>query len=492
MDSHNGVRCPGAQEKHDPHARWRVLGAVSMGAFLASLDSSIVNMSLPTLVRAFDAGFARVQWVVLAYMVTVVSLILPLGRFGDVFGKKNIYLAGFAVFTVGSALCGWGMGLSALIAFRVIQGVGASMIMALGFAIVTEAFPAQERGRAIGILSALCAAAIALGPVLGGVCMEALSWPWIFRLNVPIGILGCAMVKAVVPEDVPIKGEALGIPGAVSLAATLVLLFTGLTWGQAHGFAFLAALTVGAGFSFAVFITCEARSAHPLIDVTLFSDRRFTINLVTGFIAFVAYAGMVLLLPFYLEEVAGYSTRKAGLLMAVVPVSLGVVSPLAGVLSDRLGTRLVTTAGLCVSLGAYFAASFLDGGTSMPGLVTRLAALGAGMGLFMSPNNSAIMGAVPGDRLGIASGLLTAARTLGQAMGAAVVGAFWVFRVSVHSGGARGSVLPPVDHYADICGFHDTFLGLFFLTAGGIVVSLWGHFPYRGASKALSGQSPLR
>ncbi|VVS92507.1 DHA2 family efflux MFS transporter permease subunit [Desulfoluna spongiiphila] len=488
MASSTCARGTEIKEGHPRDAKWRVLAAVSTGAFLASLDSSIVNISLPTLVRDFDAGFARVQWVVLAYMVTVVSLILPLGRIGDILGKKNIYLGGFIVFTAGSALCGTGASLSGLIAFRVIQGVGASMIMALGFAIVTEAFPAQERGRAIGILSALCAAAIALGPVLGGVCIEALSWPWIFRVNVPLGIIGCAMVHGYVPGDTVKKGESFGGSGAVSLSAALVFLFVGITWGQVHGYTPLTALAVGVGFVFssAVFITSENRAVQPLIDVSLFSDRQFTLNLVTGFIAFVAYAGMVLLLPFYLEEVAGYPTRRAGLLMAVVPVSLGVMSPLSGALSDRFGSRLVTTAGLCVSLGAYFAASSLDGGTSVPGLVARLVALGAGMGLFMSPNNSAIMGSVARDRLGIASGLLTAARTLGQAMGAAGVGAFWAFRVSVYSGRT------PAVSSADICGFHDTFMGLFFLTAGGIVVGLLGCVPHRGTSDAPARQGAQR
>jgi len=494
MDSHKGVLYPDTMKKNSTEAKWMVLASVSTGAFLASLDSSIVNISLPTLVRTFNTEFAFVQWVVLAYMVTVVSLILPLGRIGDIMGKKRIYLGGFVIFTAGSALCGTGSSLAGLIVYRVIQGIGASMIMALGFAIVTEAFPVKERGKAIGILSSLCAIAIALGPVLGGFLVDALAWQWIFLVNVPIGIAGCFMVHAHVPGRTEKVRETFGFSAAIALFVALISLFAGLTWGQVFGFTPAFLLVAGTVFMAGVFmfIRCEARATHPLIDVTLFSDRHFTINLVTGFFAFVAYAGVVLLLPFYLEEVAGYSTRRAGLFMAVIPVSLGLLSPMAGALSDRFGTRPVTLAGLCLSLIAYYAASSLDCATSLPGLVGRLVAIGAGMGLFMSPNNSAIMGSVSQGRLGIASGLLTAARTLGQAMGAAVVGALWVFSVSVHSVKTGGITQSMANHSVEICGFHDTFMGFFFLIMGGVVVYLWGDVIDTGVLRFFSKQRSKR
>ena len=408
----------GLIRKKTRYSRWIILACVSTGAFLASLDSSIVNIALPTLVRELNAEFAAVQWVVLSYMLAVVLLILPIGHMGDILGKKKIYLAGFVAFTMGSALCGSAVSLHGLVAFRLVQGIGAAMIMALGFAIVTQAFPRQERGKAIGILSSIVALAIALGPVVGGFLIEYLAWQWIFFVNVPVGIFGSFMVYAHVPDIASEKSET--------------------------------------------------RSAHLLLDTSLFSERRFTINLVTGFVCFVAYAGAILILPFFLEDLAGYTTRESGLFMAIIPLMLGLVSPVAGSMADRFGEESVTIAGMLFFLLALHGACSLDSSTSLPGIVVRLASLGAGMGMFMSPNNSAIMGSVPTRQLGIASGMLTAARTLGQTLGVAAAGTFWTFRILAHS-----KALPMADDQARISGLYDTFTGLFFLVAAGLVLALW-------------------
>ncbi|MCP4116684.1 MAG: MFS transporter [Desulfobacteraceae bacterium] len=453
-----------------PPSKWMVLAAVATGAFLASLDGSIVNIALPTLVKCLRTEFAYVQWVVLAYLVTVVSLILPLGRLGDTLGKKTIYGWGFVIFTLGSALCGQATTLTGLVGFRVIQGTGASMIMALGFAIVTEAFPAKERGRAIGILSALCGIAIALGPVIGGFLIERFSWQWIFRVNLPIGIAGCLMVYRHVPATPCPTKETVDIRTAMALAIALATLPAGVTWVQKQGAANLPALGLGTAClaSTLLFARLEKRAKAPLIDLTLFSDRQFAVNLATGVISFVAYAGVIVLLPFFLEAVAGFSTGKAGLLMTTIPLMLGLVSPVSGLAADRFGSRPVTLAGLCLFVLAYASAAFLDSRTPMQGIVWRLGLLGCAMGLFMSPNNSAIMGAVPPGRLGIASGMLTMARTLGQTLGVSMVGAFWALSTSLHSGRGVGASPTRAATAAKLAGFHDTFLLLSFLILLGL------------------------
>nr|WP_287413403.1 MFS transporter [Pseudodesulfovibrio sp.] len=461
------------QPPQSPSSKWTILTTVATGAFLASLDGSIVNIALPTLVNRLHTEFAYVQWVVLAYLVTVVSLILPLGRLGDTLGKKAIYGWGFVIFTLGSTLCGMATSLAGLVGFRVIQGIGAAMIMALGFAIVTEAFPAKERGRAIGILSALCGVAIALGPVIGGVLIERFSWQWIFRVNLPIGIVGCLMVYRHVPATPSPTGETVDIRTAMALTLTLATLLAGITWVQKQGAANLPALGLATAClaSFCLFVGLEKNARDPLIDLTLFSDRQFAVNLATGVISFVAYAGVIVLLPFFLEEVTGFSTGKAGLLMTTVPLMLGLMSPVSGLAADRFGSRPVTQAGLCLFIVAYTSAAFLDSHTPVLGIVWRLGLLGCAMGLFMSPNNSAIMGAVPPERLGIASGMLTMARTLGQTLGVSVVGAFWALSTALHAGKDLCTSPTMAATTAKLAGFQDTFLLLSLLILAGVILA---------------------
>jgi EmrB/QacA subfamily drug resistance transporter len=452
-----------------------VLAAVSSGAFLASLDGSIVNIALPTLVKSLHTEFAYVQWVVLAYLLTVVSLILPLGRLGDTLGKKTLYGWGFLIFTLGSGLCGGATTLTGLVVFRVIQGIGAAMIMALGFAIVTEAFPPKERGRAIGILSALCGVAIALGPVIGGVLIDRFTWQWIFRVNLPMGMAGCVMVYRHVPTTPSPTGEPVDLRTAMALTLALVTLLAGLTWVQKWGVGNPLTLVFATGSLACTtgFVLLEKRAAAPLIDLTLFAHRQFSINLATGVIVFVAYAGVIVLIPFFLETVAGFSTARAGLLMATIPLLLGLVSPVSGLAADRFGPRPVTLAGMCLFLLAYGSAASLNGHTQVPGIVWRFMLLGCAMGVFMSPNNSAIMGAVPPTRLGIASGMLTMARTLGQTLGISIVGAFWALRTSLHSGNTVGIRPGTATTAATLAGFHDTFILLCFLILAGIGLAAW-------------------
>jgi EmrB/QacA subfamily drug resistance transporter len=460
----------------DYSKKWLVLASVSMGIFLATIDGSIVNISLPTLVHAFETDFALVQWVVLSYLLTVTTLMLGVGRLADIYGKKRIYTAGFIVFTLGSVLCGLSPTIQALIGFRVVQAVGASMTMALGMAIVTEAFPGHERGRALGITGTVVSVGIAVGPTLGGFIIQNASWHWIFFVNLPIGILGTWMVLRYVPDFKPAGGQRFDYWGALTLCIMLLAFLVGLTLGQRLGFgsaAVIVLLATAVAF-LAIFINLELRVEQPMLDLRLFKNSLFSVSLTTGFIVFICLSGSLLLVPFYAENVLGMNPQQTGLLMGVVPLALGIVAPISGALSDRYGSRPITVAGLAMLTLGFFLVSGLDADTSIPEYVLRFLPVGIGMGMFQSPNNSAIMGAAPRSRLGIASGMLSVTRTLGQTTGIAILGALWAGQVFKYVGNVLpgGATNAPIA--AQVAGLQFTFLFVSVLIFLALLLSVWG------------------
>jgi len=460
----------------DYSRKWYVLSAVGMGVFLATIDGSIVNVSLPTMERAFQTDFALVQWVVLSYLLTVTTLMLGIGRLADIYGKKPIYTTGFIVFTTGSVLCGLSPTIYTLIGFRVVQAVGASMIMALGMAIVTEAFPRSERGRALGISGTIVSVGIAVGPTLGGLIVQNLSWHWIFFVNLPIGIVGTWMVIHNVPAFKPPGGQRFDYWGALTLCVSLLSLLIALTFGQRFGFGDpIVLLLLGACILFlGAFIVIELRMDQPMIDLRLFRSSLFSVSLTTGFMIFICLAGSLLLMPFYIQNVLGYDPQQTGLLMATVPVALGIIAPVSGSLSDRFGSRPITVAGLAMLAIGFLAVSSLDAETTTLGYVLRFLPVGLGVGIFQSPNNSAIMGAAPRDRLGIASGMLAVTRTLGQTTGIAVLGALWAGQVFMHAGEVLtgGATAAPI--LAQVFALRDTFVVVSILIFAALLLSIWG------------------
>jgi EmrB/QacA subfamily drug resistance transporter len=432
--------------------KWFVMLAVAMGIFLATIDGSIVNVALPTLTEGLNTDFAIVQWVVLSYLLTVTTLLSIVGRLADMYGRKRLYTAGFVVFTIGSFLCGLAPTAGWLILFRVLQGVGAALILALGVAIVTEAFPPTERGRALGIAGSIVSIGIVSGPVLGGFIIENLSWHWIFFVNVPIGILGVIISIRHVPESHPPGDQRFDLAGAASLFIFLLALLLGLTTGQRQGFISpptLILFVISAVF-LTVFLWIEFHHAQPIINPRLFRSRLFSVNLTTGFLMFIGLGSSVLI-PFYLENVLGYRVQQVGLLLAVIPVALGITAPISGTLSDRFGTRVISIGGLVITMLGYLALSTLTTSTTAVGFMLRYLPVGIGVGLFQSPNNSAIMGAAPRNQLGMASSLLAVTRTLGQTVGIAVLGALWAGLVFAGMGGLveGGATTAPPEYQVD-------------------------------------------
>ncbi|MBC8077746.1 MAG: DHA2 family efflux MFS transporter permease subunit [Chloroflexales bacterium] len=408
--------------------RWLALLGVSMGVLMGTIDGSIVNIALPTLVRELKVSFATVQWVVLSYLLVITALLPSAARLGDMVGKKHVYTIGLAVFTIGSLLCGLAPNSAWLIGFRALQGLGAVLVTALGAAIITEVFPPQERGRALGVIGAVVSIGIALGPSLGGVLIGLSGWRSIFLVNIPVGIAAVFMVRRFVPEGQRgAPGQRFDFVGAALLSFSLIAFALALTLGQGWGFTDVRTLgLVGvAGVSLAAFLIVETRVAQPMIDLRMFRNGLFSLNLLIGLITFVMLAGNGLVLPFFLENVKGFSTIQTGLLLAVIPAILVIISPISGVLSDRFGPRPIIVGGLLLLTIGMLLASTLSAEVSVIGYLLRVGLIGIGFGVFQSPNNSAIMGAAPRAQLGVASGLLALSRTLGQTAGITVMGALF-------------------------------------------------------------------
>ena len=279
----------------DYSRKWYTMVAVGSGLFLSTIDSSIVNIALPTMVKEFEVPFSTIQWVTLSYLLTITTLMLAIGRLADIKGKKPIYTLGFFIFVLGSFLCGLSPTVYWLIAFRVLQAVGAVMIMALGMGIVTEAFPPRERGLALGITGAIVSIGIILGPTLGGFIIDALDWQWIFFVNVPVGIIGVCMVFLYVPAIQPAGGQKFDYWGAAVLLLSLLSLLFALTLGQQLGFSDtrIRILFVAWILLSVLFIRIEQTSSQPMIDLKLFSEPVFTTGLITGFLTFTCMAGTI-------------------------------------------------------------------------------------------------------------------------------------------------------------------------------------------------------
>jgi EmrB/QacA subfamily drug resistance transporter len=441
----------------DYKRKWYVLAAVGTGVFMSSLDGSIVNVALPTLAKSLHTTFAVVQWVVLAYMLVIATSMLTVGRLGDMFGKKRIYGFGFVIFTLGSVACGLSQSVEILILSRVVQAVGSVMMMALGPAIMTEAFPPNERGKALGFGGLMVSLGGISGPTIGGLIVGSLSWNWIFFINLPVGVIGTWLAFRYVHDLRPTTKSRFDFAGAGTLFVGMLCLLLALTVGQDAGFGnpVVLALFVGASLFLAAFLFIETRVAHPMVDLRMFSSRLFSINLITGFMVFVCSSGVVLLVPFYLQTVLKFGAQESGLLLATIPVALGIVAPLAGSLSDRFGSRRLTAIGLLVLFGGYLAVGTLDENTTALGYILRALPVGIGLGLFQSPNNSAIMGSVSRDRLGVASGFMALTRTTGQTVGVALLGSLWASSVLARAGGAAQTALEAAPGL-QVAAFHDT------------------------------------
>ena len=461
-----------------PARRNLALTGIGLVVFMGTMDISIVNISLPTLMHELGAGLAAIEWVVVSYALVITSLMLGVGRLGDMYGKKRVFLLGIAVFGLGSLLCGLAPNVWTLIAFRGVQALGAVMTQALGTGIVTEIFPAEQRGRVLGIIGTAVSLGLAVGPPLGGLLIGTVGWRFIFLVNLPVCLVALGVVKRFVPHDHKQRnGERFDAAGAAILFLSLISYALGMTIGQHHGFGHGASpLLLGAGaLGIALFLWVEKRSREPMMPLGLFVNPEFGLGLVMGWIAFLILGG-VFIMPIYLQVAEGYSPPQVGLFMLVVPVSMGISSPLAGWFADRFGPRLVSLVGLLLLVGGCLALSGLTLHLPAWEYVLRVIPLGLGLGLFQAPNNSAIMGAAPRHRLGVASGLVSLARTLGNTSGVPLMGAvFSLYFLAAAPGADQGNLMaaPP---QALVAGVGGAFHMAAWLGTSGIAVALLAWF----------------
>jgi EmrB/QacA subfamily drug resistance transporter len=404
--------------------KWHILLVVMLGTIVSPIDASIVNTILPSITTSFQTDIAIVQWVPTVYLLTICCLILLFGRLGDIIGHKKVFIYGIAAFVASSILCGSSQTIWMLIIFRAIQGLAASMIMSVGLAIVTAAFPSTERGKAIGIYAIGIAIGLGVGPTLGGLITEYLSWRYVFFINVPIGIAAFLWGSHIIPRSRTNPGQKLDWYGALTslifLLSLLLYVNRGESWGWTSPQSFIS-LVIAVIFG-VLFFRIEHTSAQPMLNLTLFTNRKFSFASLSALFSFMALYTLVFLTPFYLTFALHYSILKVGLVMAASPIVTLVVAPLSGALSDRIGTRVLAVCGMFITaLGIYFL-SRLQQSSQVLDVVWRLAFASLGSGMFQSPNNSAIMGSVPPRYLGISSGVLAAMRNVGMVMGIAMAG----------------------------------------------------------------------
>lgn len=469
--------------------KWLVLSAVMLGSFMGPIDGSIVNTVLPDIAAYFGADISIVQWVPTIYLLTISCLILLYGRLGDMVGYKRVYLWGLGAFTVASILCGSAQSIWMLIAFRAVQGLAAGMMMAVAFAIVTAVFPPDQRGQAMGIYAISIAAALGLGPTLGGVMAEYLSWRYVFYVNVPIGIAALAWAARVVPGGGGHPGQRLDWPGAVTafvfLAALLLFANRGQDWGWTSPAVLgLGAITVGFG---AIFVRIEQTSAQPMLDLSLFRSRRFSFAAASALLNFMALFAVIFLTPFYLSIALRYSMLKVGLVIAASPCATLAIAPLSGTLSDRVGTRGLTFLGMAITAAGLYLLAGLDATAGAATVIRHLVIVGIGAGVFQSPNNSAVMGSVPASRLGIASGMLAAVRNVGMVLGIAVAGAV-LYNTAPSSAAQSPDRFLPADVAEFLRGLHRAYLTGAALAAAGAVTSLLAASPPDGTGPGASGR----
>jgi EmrB/QacA subfamily drug resistance transporter len=478
----NGTK--GGEERAN---KWAVLAIVAIGVFMATLDSSIVNISLPTIAHYFGTALTgAVEWVIIAYLVVIAGVLLTIGRLADMIGRKPIWVAGLIIFTAGSAICGASVSLGMLIAARALQGLGGALIMAISPAMLTSAFPPQERGRALGMNAVIVALGVSVGPTLGGIITENFTWRWIFYVNVPIGIIGIIATLRVLTERFHRNPGRFDPWGAILLAIGLVALTLGLSFGQEWGWTspLLVGMLIIGVLALVLLVIVEQRVSDPIIKFSLLRSRVFLSANVSLILSFLALFAVSFMLPFYLEELRGFSTEQAGLLLTPLPLTIAVLAPFSGALADRIGTRWLAAGGLTIACIGLVFISQLDARSSIWDIIWRLVLIGAGQAMFQSPNNSALMGAAPRGQQGVASGFLATGRVVGQSLSVALAGAIFA-----SLGGATAGLLL-VSHHASpsqvsmlqqtfTVGFHAAFITSAAIAAIGIFTSL-----VRGKEKA--------
>lgn len=428
------------------------LACLALTMLLSSLGTSIANVGLPTFVRAFGASFQSVQWVVLAYLLAVTTLVVSAGRLGDLFGRCRLMLLGIAAFTAASLACAAASSLWMLIAARAAQGAGAAMMMALTMALVGEAVPKERAGRAMGLLGTMSAVGTALGPSLGGVLIGNFGWQAIFLINLPLGVLAASLAWRFLPRDRKVDTAArFDLPGSLLLASALASYSLAMTLGRGK---FDAVNLVLAGTAVAlglIFLVVESKAHSPLVRPALFRERVVSSGFVASGLATTVAMTTLVVGPFYLSGALHLDATRIGLVMSMGPLVAALAGVPAGRAVDRFGALRMTVAGLLSMAAGAFLLSRLTIDSGVPGYVVALVILTTGFATFQAANNTAVVTGTESGQRGIVSGLLNLSRNLGLVTGASLMGA-----VFMHAAGT--STIASASTAAVVSGTHAVFL----------------------------------
>jgi EmrB/QacA subfamily drug resistance transporter len=418
----------------DETRKWWTLVAVSFGLFMIMLDNTVVNVALPSIRQDLGISISELEWVVNAYALTFGVLLLSGGKLADLLGRRRIFIAGLIIFTISSLWCGLADSANSLIAARTAQGVGAALMNPATLSILTATFPPRQRGTAIGIWAGVSALALAIGPVVGGLITQDISWNWIFFVNIPVGILAVVAARLFIDETRDTSAnQRLDLPGLVTSGLSLFALTYGLietnthAWGSTRVLGLLALAVV----SMIAFVLLELRQKSPMLDLNLFRNPTFSgANAVMGLVG-LAMFGIFFFNSLFLQNILHYGAIKTGATFLPMTVLIILVAPVAGRLSDRIGPRPLMTAGMVMLTVSLLLFGTLGTDSTFWNIVPGLVAGGIGMAITMAPTTSAAMGAVPVDKAGVGSAVINSMRQVGGSLGIAIMGTLIATQITV-------------------------------------------------------------
>jgi EmrB/QacA subfamily drug resistance transporter len=465
-----------AQRVFSPKLQRLVLVNVCLGQFMTALDSRSVIVALPTISVYFGTSMAMVQWIPLAYQLTVIGFVLSLARLGDMLGRKRIYGLGFLLLIAGSAGCGLSTGLWQLITFRVLAGIGGAMVLANGRAIVSTVYAQEGRGRALGMTSMAFHMGYIIGPSLGGFLIDTVGWRWIFFVDLPVAVAAAFMAWKVLPETASDRGKYSIDPwGMLTLLLTAVALIMGLQQIAKSGVGLFAiAGFLVSAISLGLLLHFERKSSAPLLDLSLFRVRLLTAGILSNLFIVMSHSSTFFLLPFYLQGILHFTPTQVGVTIIFFSLVIVFLAPVGGWLGDRLGSRLLCTAGSTLSVISMLAFSRLGADAGRAAVMIPLMILGLGWSLFQAPNLSAIFSAVEPRHVGAVSGISLTSANMANALGVAVGSALFLRWLNYY--GLSGSVLPAYTQWAEnpevfIKAFQNSWLIIAALTAISIVTA---------------------
>jgi EmrB/QacA subfamily drug resistance transporter len=403
--------------------KWIALSCTSLGALMAVLNGTSLTIALPDIMKGLNTSLSVITWVLMGYMLAMTVLVPSIGRVADMVGRKKLYVSGFAVFTISSILCSVSQNGVQLLIFRILQSIGGSLLVANSTAIVTDAFPKKELGKALGINGMVISVAAVVGPILGGFLVTVAGWRSIFYINVPIGIIGTIWAALQLKEIIKIKeSQKFDFLGTSVFSVGMLALLVGLTLGAFKSWTDpnIIILFVLAVILIGLFIYIEGKTEQPMMDLRLFKIRIIAFAYASTLLNGIARGAVTLLLTFFFQGIKGIDPLHAGFLLAPFAIAMMVMSPISGYLSDKYGARILSTVGLLVSAIGLFGMMTISDSTSIFELVVLMFIMGAGSGLFFTPNTSSVMNNVPADKRGIAAGVRTMMNNGGNVLSIAI------------------------------------------------------------------------